>query len=427
MKRSRESLSRSGWAVLLAAVGLSLAGCGEETVVAEPPVRPVKTVVLGESTATGGRVFPGTLRAAERAQLSFRVSGPLVQFPVTEGMRVEKGQLLAQIDPRDFETVVRNIEAEIAALRAERRAMERARPEDIRRLQANLAAANARLLEARATFRRYQRLYENGNVSKAEYDQRRAARDVAEAEAQAAEEALQVALKGARPEDIEAMDARIRAAQARLQQAQNDLEDTTLRAPYAGIVAEKFVENFEFVQAQEPVLSLQNIEVMELVAQIPETVVAKWRAASLPRFYASFPALPGARVPATATEIAAEADPVTRTYSVIFQVRQPAEGLVLAGMTGEVHVATEDTAAAGFTVPVAAVFTDENGDSCVWVLDKSTMTVRKAKVRVGELVGESVLLLDGVEEGDTIVTAGASYLVEGQKVRQIVSELRERR
>ncbi len=420
-------MSRYPLAILLAAAGLSAVGCGEETAVAEPPVRPVKTVVLGESTVTGGRVFPGTLRAAERAQLSFRVSGPLVQFPVTEGMQVQKGQLLAQIDPRDFETAVKNIEAEIAALRAERRAMERARPEDIRRLQANLAAAKARLLEAEATFRRYQRLYENGNVSKAEYDQRRAARDVAEAEVQAAEEALQVALKGARPEDIEAMDARIRGAEARLQKAKNDLEDTTLRAPYAGIVAETFVENYEFVAAKEPILSLQNIETMELVAQIPETVVAKWRKESLPRFYATFPALPGARIPAKATEIAAEADPITRTYSVIFQVRQPEQGLILAGMTGEIHIETGDAETAGFSVPVAAVFTDENGDSCVWVLDKSTMTVRKAKVRVGEMVGESVLLLDGVKEGDTIVTAGASYLVEGQKVRKIVSELRERR
>ncbi len=395
--------------------------------VAEPPVRPVKTVVLGESQTTGGRAFPGTLRAAERAQLSFRVSGPLVQLPVKEGMRVEKGQLLAQIDPRDFETAVESIEAEIAALRAERQAMERARPEDIRRLQANLSAAKARLLEAEATFRRYQRLYENGNVSKAEYDQRRAARDVAEAEVQAAEEALQVALKGARPEDIEAMDARIRAAEARLEKAKNDLRDTTLRAPYAGIVAEKYVENFEFVQAQEPVVSLQNIEVMELVAQVPETVVATWRKESLPSFYATFPALPGVRVPAKATEIAAEADPITRTYSVIFQVPQPKEGTILAGMTGEVHLEADRGVGAGFSVPVSAVFTDESGDSCVWVLDKSTMTVRKAKVRVGELVGESVLLLDGVKEGDVVVTAGASYLTEGQKVREIVSELRKRR
>ncbi len=55
------------------------------------------------------------------------------------------------------------------------------------------------------------------------------------------------------------------------------------------------------------------------------------------------------------------------------------------------------------------------------------MTVRKAKVRVGELVGESVMLLDGVKEGDIVVTAGASYLTEGQKVREIVSELRKRR
>ena len=79
--------------------------------------------------------------------------------------------MLAQIDPRDFETEVRNIEARLADLNAQYKAMQSARPEDIRRLEAGLAAAQSKLLEATASFRRYQRLYENDNISKAEYDQ----------------------------------------------------------------------------------------------------------------------------------------------------------------------------------------------------------------------------------------------------------------
>ena len=81
----------------------------------------------------------------------------------------------------------------------------------------------------------------------------------------------------------------------------------------------------------------------------------------------------------------------------------------------------------GFTVPVAAVFTDPNTKPHVWKLDKSSMTVRKTPVEVGEMVGESIMITAGVKRGDTIVTAGASFLDEAMKVREVTTELRERR
>ena len=95
-------------------------GCGE--IPAKPDVeRPVKTLVIGDATDGASRAFPGTTRAADRAELSFRVSGPLVELPIYEGKEVRKGDLLAQIDPRDFRTAVENLEASWASLQAERR------------------------------------------------------------------------------------------------------------------------------------------------------------------------------------------------------------------------------------------------------------------------------------------------------------------
>ena len=135
------------------AISLLSTGCGEVPAKAEVE-RPVKTLVLGDSTQGASRAFPGTTRAADRAELSFRVSGPLVELPIFESKEVRKGDLLAQIDPRDFRTSVQNLEASLASLQAERRAMNQARPEDIRRLEANLGATKARLLEAAASFRR---------------------------------------------------------------------------------------------------------------------------------------------------------------------------------------------------------------------------------------------------------------------------------
>ena len=403
-----------------------LSGCAElppETEV----VKPVKTLVLGGKAEGGARVFPGIVQAAQRARLSFRVSGPLTRFPVTQGQRVSRGALLAQIDPRDYETAVRNLEARLANLKAQLRAMQAARPEDIRSAEANLAAARARLLEADATLRRYERLYESDNVSKAEYDQRRAARDVTEAEVSRVDEGLTIARSGARAEDIDAMNAQIRSMEAQLAQAQDQLTDTNLRASYDGIVAETYVENFEFVQAQQQILSLQDVSVVEIVAQIPENVVARGRRDRFPEFLARFESLPGREFGAQVTEIATEADPVTRTYAVTFQTPQPAEGNIFGGMTAEVLLRQAAGGDLVFNVPVSAVFTDENGDQCLWTLDEQFMTVRKAAVQVGQLVGESATILGGVGGGQKIVTAGASYLSEGQKVREITDELRERR
>jgi RND family efflux transporter MFP subunit len=414
---------------------LVLAGCSELPV-QEEVERPVKTIVLGEGTSGLGRAFPGTTRAVNRAELSFRVSGPLVQLPISEGQLMRKGELLAQIDPRDFRTAVQNLEANLASLQAERRAMNQARPEDIRRLEASLSASKAGLLEAEATFRRYQRLYENENISKAEYDQRRAARDVAVADVDRAEQELKIGRQGARAEDIEAMDARIRGVEAQLQQAKDRLNDTSLRAPYPGRVAQRFVDNFEYVQAQQPVLSLQNTEVMELVAQIPETVIALARRtagedlamATDIDFYAQFASLPELKIPAKLTEVSAQADPVTRTFAVTFQIPQiEGQGLILTGMTGEIYSRFEGEEAIGFSVPVSAVFADESGNQCVWKLNTETMRTERAKVEIEQLAGGSALILGGVAEGDTIITAGASYLEEGQMVRPVVDELRERR
>ncbi len=407
--------------------GLVLFSSCAEPIEEEEVVKPVKILVLSGTAQEGRRVFPGIVQAAQRARLSFRVSGPLVQFPVTQGQEVRKGQLLAQIDPRDFQTTVENLEARLANLQAQHRALQVARPEDIRSAEANLAATRARLLEANATLRRYQRLYENDNVSKAEYDQRLAAREVAEAEVRRAEEGLTIAQTGARAEDIQAMAAQIRAMQAQLNQAGDQLKDTSLDAPYDGIVAETYMENFEYVQAQQAILSLQDVSTVEVVAQIPEALLARAKQEMVPEFAVRFASLPDQEFDAEGTEVAAEADPVTRTYAVTFTTPQPETGLILAGMTAEVLLKERSDNEFVFNVPVSAVFTDEMGQQSVWILEEQSMTVGKAQVEVGALAGGSVALLSGVSPGQTIVTAGASFLAEGQKVREITDELRERR
>lgn len=390
-------------------------------------IRPVKTVVLGKPGADTARVFPGTVRAAKRSLLSFRVSGPLVELPAHEGQKVRAGELLAKIDPRDYQSAVNNTAARLADLDAQYKAMKSARPEDIRRMEAMLAAAQSKLLEATASFRRYQRLYENNNISKAEYDQARAGRDVAESEVRSAEESLAIAKSGARPEDLEAMEARIRAMQVDLKKAQDQLSDTELRAPYEGIVAERLVDNFEYVTAFKDILSLQDIRLIEIVAQIPERVASTVRNLRTATCTARFPSAPGVSLPARPTEFAAEADPITRTYAVTFQATQPENFLVFAGMTAEIEVAGAASATQGFLVPVTAIFADDAGNNNVWLLEKGSDRVRKVKVGLGDPSDDGIWVVSGLQPGDQVITAGTHFLTANQQVRPVSDELRERR
>jgi len=355
----RSSNKRISGLVLVGLVSAGLVGCGGDQEIEEAPMaRPISSILVGESFA-GRLTFPGTAQAADRAELSFRVAGPLVQFPVSEGDRVRRGQLLARIDPRDYE---------IAA-----------------------AEAKASHDQAKGDAERYQRLYEREAIPLADLEVRIARRDV---------------------------------AQARFEQAQADVRDTELRAPFAGQVGRKYVENFEDVQAREPILSLHDIDQVEVVINVPESIMALVREGRRPSIMVAFDAAPDNLYQARVSEFAVNADPQTQTFAVTVTMPQPAEINVLPGMTATVGVtatvSTEIDADAPLAIPAHAVFSDESGNPNVWVVDPEALTVHRRPVELGPVTGtEGVTVLDGLAPGERIAIAGVHFLREGQPVQII--------
>jgi multidrug efflux pump subunit AcrA (membrane-fusion protein) len=128
----------------------------------------------------------------------------------------------------------------------------------------------------------------------------------------------------------------------------------------------------------------------------------------------------------TFKEATAEADPETQTYQVTLSMPQPEVISVLPGMTAQVVVRAEVSAAeaesgdVGFAVPALAVFADEAGQAQVWVLETSSMTVHLRKVEIGEPTGsKDVWVLGGLEAGETIVATAVHELVEGDEIRYL--------
>lgn len=348
---------------------LLLSGCGDEAPPADDSARPVRAVRVGDVEPLVSRSFPGRAQAAREVNLAFRVSGPMIAFPVDVGDEVGAGHLVARIDPRDFETDVRNAEG------------------SLRRSRANLEQASAELQR-------------NLNI------QRENAGAIAQSTIDESQEEVAVA------------EADIVAFQATLKSAQDALEDTRLLAPFAGTVVATYAENFETVAAGSAVLRLLDNTRIEFVINLPEALIAV--AADVTNIRVEFDAYPGVEVPAEISEIGTEASETTRTYPITLVMSQPEGVTILPGMAGRASAdpANEgQTLAADLVVPATALATAiDSGDKTVWVIDPQSNTVSRRTVTVGDLASTGYIITSGVERGEIVVTAGVSFLREGQSV-----------
>ena len=408
-------------------------GCGKEEVVEEKEtVKLIKLMTVQPSTSSGRREYPGKTQATQIADLAFRIAGPLVELPIKEGQSVEKGELLARIDPRDYQTIVNQVSASLQAQRSQLQAMEAgARPEEMERLKADVAAQEATLEEVKTRYDRYRKLYENEVISKQQLDSVRAEYNVAVQTLESAKQQLTKGQTGARVEDIEAQRSTIRGLEAQLKEAQDALVDTELLAPFSGIVARKYIENFEFVQAKQKIVSFQDPERIEIVIDVPETELARAgesRASvrqitgTLVNIYATFPVYPGREFPVELKSFETEADPKTQTFRVILIMDQPGDPPIVPGMNAVVKA--KRTEGSGdllteFHVPLNAVFADSAGNQNVWVVDPATQQVTRRQIVADEMAGGNIRVEDGLEVGEVIAISAVRALREGMKVEQM--------
>jgi len=360
--------------LLLMTTLLVLVTCSEKEAIIKDEVRPVKAMKLADPEPFGGRWFPGKATATQEVNLSFRVSGRVERIPVDVGAEVKQGDLLARLDPQDYQVELNNAEAQVGK-------------------------ASAGLDLAESEYARVARVYDKdpGAVSSSMVDVRRAQLDTAKAQ--------------------------VASAKAALEKATDNLGYTSLKAPFNGVVVEKFVEQFEDVQAKQQIIRLLDISSIEFTVQIPETLMEHVDKVVAIGAYVVFDTYPGVKVPARIKEVGKEASKTTRTYPVTLIMDQPDAFKILPGMAGKargdksasVKVA-EDVGMVGIEIPVSAIFAEDGGKSFVWIIDEQTMKVSRQKVKVVNLT-EQGALVTGLETGRWIVTAGVNTLVEGQQVR----------
>jgi RND family efflux transporter MFP subunit len=218
--------------------------------------------------------------------------------------------------------------------------------------------------------------------------------------------------------DYDQIKAAYNVTTANLQQAEKALADTRLVAPFSGVVARTFVENFEDVQAKQAILSLQNPDALEIVVNISETMVARRDERAELEMYARMDSLPDRKFALFIKEFSAEADPKTQTFEAVVGIADDNVTNILPGMTTIVNVSRTDLVGDNqpLLIPLAAVVAGEGDASAVWKVDEDNKVHRQI-VATGELVGtDQIQIISGLEIDDVIVTAGLSALVDDKQI-----------
>lgn len=407
---------------LLGIGGIVLAiGCSPQPAAAPYAARPVRTMVVDVGGQPLLRTFPGKVEASQRVELAFQVPGLIVDLKVKEGDRIAAGEVIAQLRPNDFQARLQALEGQLDQARAALRALRAGeRAEERLRREAQVRAARARMQNARTEHERNTRLLDRNAVSRAEYDLSETNLRVAQEDYEAALQLVEKATSG-RDEDIEAQEAAVRGLEGRVAEAKLQLGDTTLRAPYDGVIARRFVEPNQNVQAKQPVVQFQDIEELDIHVDVPENVMAAdIQTADILELTAEFSGAPGVAFPVRIREIAQAADPTTQTFQVRVAMPAPTEVRILPGMTATVTALYRRASVLGLRllVPVSAVLRTNGGEQVVWVV-RADNTVARRPVTLGTAVGGQIEIVEGLEPGERIAVAGVSFLRDGMEVRDL--------
>lgn len=336
----------------------ALLGCHRPS---EPVNSPRPAVVMTVSDGNDANIlgYSGEVRARYENDLSFRVGGKLVERLVNLGDPVRKGQVLARLDPQD----IRLSASASMAMRA---------------------AAEADLALARAEFERAEMLLAEKFISKSAVDTRRA--------------------------QLAAAQARLQQAQAQAQVAENQVAYTQLKAPRDGVVTALGAEVGQVLAAGQWAIRTADPAEREILSWIPEARLAQFKPgqAAQVQVWAAPEKLYAGRI----REIAASADPTTRTYAIRISLAAPDANLSLgaSAAVGFMHAT-----AAAVRVPLAAVMKGSGDQAHVWVLGADNKVVERSVV-VDSLRDDVAVLRSGLVAGEKIVTVGAHALSAGQLV-----------
>ena len=213
--------------------------------------------------------------------------------------------------------------------------------------------------------------------------------------------------------------ARAKLTGLAVETAQKDLDDTVLRAPFAGQLIKRLTENFSPIARLSPVIRLAPIERIEVVIGVPEQLMARLNPATLSKAAVRFTADPDRLFEAQWLDYEAEASRDTQTYDVRFSLTETPPWPVLPGMTATVLLSMATPNETVIQLPLSAVQSDAAGNFFVWTVERDTSQVIKRPIEVGVPSRKQVPVLAGLQLGEQVIAAGGAWLYDGMQVRPL--------
>jgi RND family efflux transporter MFP subunit len=351
----------TAWALFLV---LTLGACGEDEAEREEQLRPARYFMVDAGSGTRQRSFSGLSKSSTESRISFKVAGTITTVGVQIGERLQAGDLIAELDRATFDL-------------------------QVQQAQAALVEAEANYRQAAANYERTKGLYANDNASLNDLESARANAESAEAMVEAASKARDI--------------ARLNASYTRL------TADTDCS------IAALDVEVNENVAAGQQIAVISCGDSFEVTLDLPESLIGDVEVGTDTRI--EFGAIPGQTFSGKVSEVAVASAAGTAGFPVVIQIQEKSPAL-RSGLAADVTFFLDNTDVSAFVVPVSAVIRGQDG-TFVFVAEPDgdgEAIVRRRSVELGELTQLGIEIVDGVEIGDRVITAGISVIRDGQRV-----------
>lgn len=356
----------------LLAATLMVSACGKSDDTVEEILRPVRYLTVTDASVFRDRSFSGTSKSSRESRLSFKVSGTVINVPVQIGQRLNAGDLIGEIDPASY------------VLQAQQ-------------AQASLVEAQANSRRAAANYERTKGLYANDNAS---------LNDLESARAQA-----------------ESAGAQVRAASKALEIARLNVSYTKLTAATDCSIAALDIEVNENVAAGQQVAAVSCGDAFEVTLDLPESLIGSVNATT--PVTVRFGSIPGEEFSGVISEVAVALAAGSAAFPIVIKIAESHPSL-RSGLAADVTFQFDSAADKGrVVIPVTAVINDPGG-TFVFVAEPAATEgeaiVRRRAVTLGELSQLGIEIIDGLNVGDRVITAGVSVIRDGQRVLMPLSE-----
>ncbi|UIO45386.1 efflux RND transporter periplasmic adaptor subunit [Brevibacillus brevis] len=393
--------------VVLTVVLMFITGCGVET---KQETEQTKQKIVQVHTVKETESLPIPLTAIveykQESHLAFGASGTIERMNVTKGAKVTQGQVLSSLNTNYYQKGLEAAQSQVQSASALRsKTLQGASADLISKQRLAVDSQEKRLKDAQRKWETAQELFKGGAISQSELDSAQSEKEQIEISLQEARITLDKLLKGAEVNEVASADANLKQAASEVELAKKTLQETQLVAPFSGTVIDVTQKAGSLAQPGQSIIHLVDSSEVKLKVDVPLDVRENYKQGDTVPV-----AVEGkAKVTGTITFISPVLNEETGKYLVEIAVSNK-DNMLIEGMVATVEMSRKVN---GMLVPVQSVGIKET-QRFVMVVENGVL--KRRDVEVGQIIGNNVEILSGLQSGNQILISGITYYAEGEVV-----------